>query len=193
MQSNCLGLFELVKGYDAQVVADQIMGLVITGTWFTSVCSRSIFKSSFMDLFSQKMETDFAIEHEEQMLIRTAVDEALINSTVHGNLEMKTPPISNINEFSAYYEKIDQRLEIDRYATRHIAVQTWKNKDGIYVSIADQGPGYVPYREKRTQRTTRRKPPMIENRKSGRGMDIIKSVAKETRVDQQGRRITMRL
>lgn len=191
IEPNCAGIFEFDEGKEITRSADQIIELLSAGCWFASICSRSIFKSSFVDVFSQKIVSDSRKSPDEITLMRTAIDEALINSVTHGNLELKMPLISNIDEFSAYYEKIDERIGIDEYAMRHITFQYWINDDRMCVSIADEGPGYIPYTEKRTQKADPRKSPAVENRKSGRGIDIIKSIARETLVDRQGRRITM--
>lgn len=72
-----------------------------------------------------------------------ALEEALINSVEHGNLELDSSlRPKNILEDDKYESLKEKRLKIDKYADRKIKIRVEINTKLASVSIEDEGPGF---------------------------------------------------
>lgn len=193
ISGNLSGLFEISEDRDLELSAGQIIENLQRGSWFSSVSSKHILNSTFVDQLSKKITLDHDVDSAERTLMGTAIGEAVSNGVVHGNLELNSPPMGGIDDFTTFYRKIDVRLNNSNYGNRHVMVQTWADSDGVWVCVTDEGLGYRPFKEKRAGGTETDGGSLPkEKRRSGRGLEIINTFSKEVRVDNEGRRISMR-
>ncbi len=188
---NFSGLYEVFETTDPDQCADHLFSLLNCRTWFFSASSKHMFNSSFDEHLSKMIGDNRRLGQENRDLMRTAIDEAITNAVVHGNLELHSPPMHSINDFTAFYANIAERLAQPIYGDRQITIQKWAEGDNDWVSVADQGHGYAPHRERRLETPKSIRPGQKERRRSGRGLEIIRSLTKQTRLDQQGRRLSM--
>lgn len=193
IQGHYKGILEMTEGREIEPSADHFNHLLDSRAWFASVSSKHIFKSTIVDQISQKIAFERGMEQADQEMMRTAIGEAVSNGVVHGNLELTSPPMSRMEDFVAFYAEIDKRLKVPKYGDRHIVIQVCADSSGIWVIVTDEGYGYTPFIEKRTQNGTVKSGSIkSDKRRSGRGMEIIRSSSKEVRVDSQGRRLSMK-
>ncbi|BAI72988.1 hypothetical protein AZL_023500 [Azospirillum sp. B510] len=116
--------------------------------------------------------------------IELALHEAVSNALVHGNLgvvAMREPSSRELDRFS---HDLDDRLADPVLAARRVAVaiRTAPAEDGrtlATMDIIDEGAGFTPA-------------PRHGSGASGRGLDLIGSVADELEIGDGGRRIRLR-
>lgn len=187
------GILELADNQEIEPCAHHLGGLLQSGAWFASVSSKNIFGSTLVAHLSQKVSDECQIDEANQELMRTAIEEAVCNGVVHGNLELTSPAMDSFDEFTSFYALIDERIKIPEFGDRYITVQTWVDNSDVWVSVTDEGLGYEPITEKRTQdKNVRSGTIPKEKRRSGRGMNIIRSLTKDVHIDRGGRRMSMK-
>lgn len=111
--------------------------------------------------------------------IELAIHEAISNAVVHGNLEvdgMKAVSIVALDRFSA---DLARRIADPAFASRRIEVAVRFEEAGLSVEVADEGAGFTPADGR-------------EPGASGRGLDLIRSIASDCTLLDGGRRIRMR-
>ncbi|MCC9640666.1 ATP-binding protein [Rhodopirellula sp. JC740] len=91
------------------------------------------------------------LEHELEQLhlfdemtwtqIAMALDEAILNAMIHGNLEVESA-LREVDDGKAYQEKIARHRETSPYAERRTYVTLTATRSQAVFVIRDQGPGY---------------------------------------------------
>ncbi|QDS90897.1 putative transcriptional regulatory protein TcrX [Rosistilla ulvae] len=119
-----------------------------------------------------------------RMHIGIALDEALRNAMIHGNLEVP----SSLRDEScgqAYIDLIQARLKDEQYASRRVNVSLTANPEQAVFVITDQGPGFDV--------NSLPDPTDPENWEavSGRGLLLIRSFMDEVQHNDAGNQITM--
>ena len=119
-----------------------------------------------------------------RMHIGIALDEALRNAMIHGNLEVP----SSLRDEScgqAYIDLIQARLKDEQYASRRVFVSLTANPEQAVFVITDQGPGFDV--------NSLPDPTDPENWEavSGRGLLLIRSFMDEVQHNDAGNQITM--
>lgn len=161
--------------------------------WFASFFSKSIYKSPFVAKLVEHLTSDSdASSHLDPAMMRTAIDEAVLNSIVHGNLGLPSPPIDSIDDLSAFYEEVGNRITEPQFSHKRIAIQTWREGESIWVSVGDEGSWHRDFKERRDTHSDTLHGGTTERRKTGRGLDIIYSTAKDVYIDSHNRCLAMR-
>jgi len=117
------------------------------------------------------------------MQVGIAVQEAIRNAMHHGNLEVSS---ELRHESSAMYnDKVQERLQDDRYAGRRVFVDAVFEQGRLRCSVRDQGPGFDP--------SSVPDPTDPENllKTSGRGMYLISMFMDSVEHDATGSEIVM--
>ena len=79
----------------------------------------------------------------EQMRVGIAVQEAVVNAVVHGNLEVSSA--LKAGDWSAYHATIARRAAEEPYKDRRVTVSIRAERGRcLTVTVADQGPGFDP-------------------------------------------------
>ncbi len=118
------------------------------------------------------------------MQVATALDEALTNAIVHGNLEVASE-LRKIENGRPYARTITQRLAESPFKDRRVMVSAKASRDEVEFIIRDEGPGFdvggIP------------DPTNPENlaKVSGRGLLLINAFMDEVRHSETGNEITM--
>lgn len=76
-----------------------------------------------------------------RMQVAMALDEALLNAIVHGNLEVPST-LREVDNGAAYFELIDQRKEDPKFRDRRVQIVLEATSEQAVFTITDQGPGY---------------------------------------------------
>lgn len=134
----------------------------------------------------QQLCAEFGLFTKDNELTRVgmALDEALANAMMHGNLE-----VSSLlrDEEGAEFEKLTRQRALDpHYATRRIHVTAHFSRDGAEFMIADEGPGFDP--------AALADPTDAGNLElvSGRGVLLMRTFMDEVAFNKKGNSVTMK-
>lgn len=119
-----------------------------------------------------------------RMHIGVALDEALRNAMIHGNLEVSSE-LRDQDDGSPFMELIQQRLADPQYADRRVSIQLTADQNQATIVIADQGPGFD------VNNITDPTDPDSWEEISGRGLFLIRSFMDEVQYNESGNQITM--
>lgn len=122
-------------------------------------------------------------DESEQIRFGVALEEALINAMIHGNLEIN----SNIKEQdpTQFDQMVKQRCNELPYKERKIEIEVELSSEQAVVTIGDHGKGFDP--------TTLPDPTHPENleKVSGRGVLLMRSFMDQVQFNEAGNRVTM--
>lgn len=120
----------------------------------------------------------------ERMQIAMALDEALLNAMVHGNLEVSSD-LRQVEDGKPYTEMIQQRKKASPYKERRVRVHLQASCESATFVISDDGPGF--------DAAALRDPTDPENleKAGGRGLLLINAFMDEVRHNDMGNEITM--
>jgi len=79
----------------------------------------------------------------EMLQVATALDEALVNAMIHGNLEVSSE-LRSIDSGQPYAMLIEERSQEPPYNSRRVLVKVKANREKVEFVIRDQGPGFDP-------------------------------------------------
>ena len=120
----------------------------------------------------------------ERMQIAMALDEALTNAIVHGNLEVSSE-LRQIDDGQQFYDMVSARKTESPFCDRSVAVCLEVTRDEAVFKIQDEGSGFDPAKL--------RDPTDPENleKAGGRGLLLINAFMDEVSHNECGNRITM--
>ena len=118
--------------------------------------------------------------------VAMALDEALQNAIIHGNLEVSSL-LREGDDTNAFFNTAKERRLQAPYNNRRVYVRALVTKDSAENSIRDEGPGFDP---KKIPDPT---DPAYLDRPCGRGLWLIHAFIDEVRHNERGNEITMTL
>lgn len=127
---------------------------------------------------------EFAIRGDARRIhVAVAIEEALTNGIVHGNLEVS----SRLREGTspAYEATIEERRRNPPYAHRVLTVVGRYSNDVATIEIRDEGPGFDP------RAVADPTHPANLDRTHGRGLHLIRSFTDDVRFNEVGNAITL--
>jgi CheY-like chemotaxis protein/anti-sigma regulatory factor (Ser/Thr protein kinase) len=127
---------------------------------------------------------DFGVVDErERVRVAVALEEALVNAVIHGNLEVG----SELRERSdgAYERLIGERRRMPRYAERRVHVACEISGEAAAVVIRDEGPGFD------TSRIPDPRDPERIAMASGRGVLLMRTFMDEVTYNAAGNEVTL--
>lgn len=118
------------------------------------------------------------------MQIAMALDEALLNAMIHGNLEVSSELRQN-DDGAPYVNMIAQRKEETPYKDRKVTIKLEATNEQVTFTIRDDGPGF--------DAAALRDPTDPENieRAGGRGLLLINAFMDEVSHNEVGNEIRM--
>lgn len=116
--------------------------------------------------------------------VATAVDEALVNAIVHGNLEVSSE-LRDVDNGKPYMLLVEERKKQPPYNERRIFVKLRASKDEAVIVIRDEGPGFE------AADVPNRLDPANLAEISGRGLLLINAFMDEVTHNEDGNEITM--
>ena len=129
------------------------------------------------------LATQWGLDMAARMQVGMALEEALLNSMYHGNLEVDSK--LKEEDFQTFYQMADARRAEAPYRDRHIMVDVRTTPQGVSYSIRDQGPGFdiskLP------------DPTALENldRPCGRGVMLMRAFMDEVHYNDKGNQVTL--
>ncbi|MBW3539781.1 MAG: ATP-binding protein [Planctomycetes bacterium] len=134
----------------------------------------------------QDCAEDFGLCHErDSFRLAVALEEALANALVHGNLEVSSELRGQNGNDSAYADLISIRLEQEPYCRRKIMVDVTFDDREVRTVITDEGPGFDP------SRVADPTDPRNLAKPYGRGMMLMKAFMDEVRYNDRGTQVTL--
>lgn len=137
-------------------------------------------------LVEKVMETaeDFGLcRNGKRMQLGIAVEEALNNAIVHGNLEIPTSLREEDSE--QFFTELQSRLEQEPFRERQIQVDTVFSESECRITVKDEGQGFNPNAVPNPTQTEHLQKPF------GRGLFLIKAFMDEVQFNEAGNQITM--
>ena len=127
---------------------------------------------------------DFGVTtHGNRTQIALALDEAMSNAIIHGNLEVSSEHREGNGQ--AFHQLIRERRTRPPYSSRVLRVEAEFQFDEARYTIRDQGPGFDPETvSDPTKRSNLEKP-------YGRGLFLIRAFMDEVIFNSEGNRITL--
>ncbi len=133
----------------------------------------------------QRMVERYGLRDDNGALrVAMALDEALQNAIIHGNLEVSSK-LREEEELSAFHDLVRQRRQETPFKDRRTHVRVCITQDSAEFTIRDEGPGFNP---KAIPDPT---DPAYLDRPCGRGLWLIHAFMDEVRHNAQGNEITM--
>ena len=108
-----------------------------------------------------------------------ALQEAISNAVIHGNLSVQSLEDPSLSALARFSSEIEERLADPELANRRLKVAVQLGEGGTTVDVIDQGPGFTPGARKSSVA-------------SGRGISLIESIVSAWELLDDGRRIRLR-
>jgi anti-sigma regulatory factor (Ser/Thr protein kinase) len=115
--------------------------------------------------------------------VGVALEEALLNSYYHGNLEISSD--LRESDHNAYYELSRQRAREKPYSDRKIYVEAFLSDAECRFVVRDEGPGFDP-----STLPDATDPANLE-RPCGRGLLLMRTFMDEIHFNDQGNQVTL--
>jgi CheY-like chemotaxis protein len=119
----------------------------------------------------------------DRLRIRLAVEEALLNALYRGNLEVSSR--LQQSDPAAYQELVQTRMAEPPYCNRGTFVSWSISRDGMEITIRDEGPGFEP------QSADNRAESVDFDTIFGRGTLIMRTFMDEARYSTSGNEVTL--
>lgn len=132
-----------------------------------SLTTDTAFRQPVADFYTQHLARLRPLSPELMNDIRTCLQEAIMNSIIHGNLKVEHDK-NDIADFPDYLERVSTALKKEEYALKRISLFTWFTMSHITVCVADEGPGFAI-----------EQPPYNPVMPYGRGLPLIRAIAQQ--------------
>jgi len=156
----------------------------IVQSQFTIVLENDIsLLQSLVVYIQQQLKMHRIFPESERIRIGVALEEALLNSFYHGNLEVSSK--LREEDYDLYYSLAKQRCSEAPYADRKITVECRFSSESASFVISDEGPGFDP-----STLPDPRDPENLE-RPSGRGLLLMRTFLDEVEYNSKGNQVRM--
>lgn len=149
---------------------------------FLSLTTATAFNADLTNLICQACSVRLPLSEERRFDIETAVEEALSNAMVHGNLDIASVLRNDPSDFELYCDLVNERLTTPLYAERRIEVLTTWTPESLDIEVHDEGRGYDIANFQAL--------PQLEA-KCGRGFSLIRDLTRNVTIGEHGRSLTM--
>ena len=142
-----------------------------------SMTTRSAFQSLSGSAIAHGLVARNVLPGNNAAAVASAVQEALSNAVIHGNLGMRLDQDAGDRDFIAFHEEIARRIAgLDGLARRVVIGASWTASE-VSISIADEGDGFRAPSES----------PDLSDALAGRGLLIMKTHASRVAYQEGGR------
>ena len=156
----------------------------VTFSEFTVVLENDLSLLQMLVVHIQHQLKDLRVFGEsERIRIGVALEEALLNSFYHGNLEVSSK--LREDDYNEYYALAKLRCSQSPYAERKITVNCKFDQEAVVFTITDEGPGFDP-----SLLPDPRDPENLE-RPSGRGLLLMRTFLDEVEYNPKGNQVRM--
>jgi anti-sigma regulatory factor (Ser/Thr protein kinase) len=149
---------------------------------YLSLSTGQAFNADLTSLLCNSCAKRLNLSEERRLDIETAIEEALSNAMVHGNLDIASVLRNDPADFDLYCDLVNERLGDPKYAERRLEILVVWNAKEIDIEVHDEGRGYDVAASKAL--------PHLEA-KCGRGFTLIRDLANNVTIGEHGRSLTM--
>jgi anti-sigma regulatory factor (Ser/Thr protein kinase) len=142
------------------------LGLVVT--------TRSAYRHSIVKAFVNAVENRASLSKDLRVRLYSAVQEALMNAVLHGNLKIDSDLRGSLDGLLAAQDAIESKLNAPDIARSKIQVEAVWSKSVLNVMIRDSGTGY--------DHESAEECPASDDRASGRGIAILQAFSDKVAV-----------
>ncbi|MEZ5691507.1 MAG: ATP-binding protein [Rickettsiales bacterium] len=144
-----------------------------------SITTKTCYINNFSHALISAIANRFILTRLKHNEIITCMHEALMNSILHGNLNLKSN-FTDKEGFYSYQDKVSHLLKITYYRNKRIYIKVWNNSEYLRFSIQDEGDGFEI-------------PDFTINNAfpKGRGLMFINSLADEMRLGDDNKTLYM--
>ena len=146
---------------------------------FVCLTTVSAYRLQLAHRVTQALDRRRPIGEERCYDMELALQEAISNAVIHGNLavsSLRGPTLAALDAFSC---DLNERLADPTLANLRVGIAVSIDDAEIAIDVIDQGPGFVPK-------------PRAPTTASGRGIGLIESLAAAWELLDDGRRVRMR-
>jgi len=144
------------------------------------------FTLPLIDLITEQIAKIGICNHSELMNTRLALDEALTNAIVHGNLEIDSNSKgATLEELIQFNELVKTKISIEPYRSRIVKVSALMTKRKAVFTIEDEGKGF----DWKGTAIAKEIDEMLANH--GRGLILIRAFMTRVDFNEKGNRITL--
>lgn len=147
---------------------------------YLSLTTGSAFAVQPAQAFRQAVETRYDLAEETSEAVEIALNEGIANAVIHGNLDMGGVPRQTADEMDSFCSVLNERLADPIRGRRRVHVWVIPAPTKLTFRIEDEGAGYRPAPASSDPART-----------SGRGLVLIRSLARRTWLEREGRRLAM--
>lgn len=122
-------------------------------------------------------------DESERLRVGVALEEALLNASYHGNLEVSSK--LREQDHTAYYDLAQRRMGQEPYCGRKVAVHCEMSCNGVRYVITDEGPGFD------LSSLPDPTDPINLERPCGRGLLLMQTFMDEIKYNATGNQVTM--
>ncbi len=123
------------------------------------------------------------LEEADRLRVGVALEEALLNASYHGNLEVSSE--LRESDHSEYYRLARERMDTAPYADRSISVNAKLNREEVVYTIRDEGPGFDP------NALPDPTDPVNLERPCGRGLLLMRTFMDDVQYNDTGNEVRM--
>jgi anti-sigma regulatory factor (Ser/Thr protein kinase) len=134
-----------------------------------------------MQLVRDHLKRVSSVDHNTVLEIITALDEALSNAVIHGNLELSS---ANRLDPNTFRRLVQERREQPPYCERRVSLEVRVLPQSIELLLSDDGHGFDPSTVPEPRESARPSP-------SGHGLLLMRTFMDEVRFNKKGNTITM--
>jgi anti-sigma regulatory factor (Ser/Thr protein kinase) len=148
--------------------------------------SNLVYTLPLIDALTARLQPLGICTRAELKNVRLALDEALVNAIVHGNLEISSEMKgSTLAELVQYDDEVRRRSTQEPYSRRKVTVESLIDRTSAQFSVQDEGPGF-------DHRSLPEDFSETDNLAShGRGLLLIKTFMDRIIFNDSGNRITL--
>jgi hypothetical protein len=121
---------------------DVVLSQPAPGRLSLIVTTRSAYRHSIVKAFVNAMENRASLSKDLRVRLYSAVQEALMNAVLHGNLRIDSDLRGNLDGLLAAQDAIESKLNLPEIARSKIRVEAIWNASVLNVMIRDSGRGY---------------------------------------------------
>lgn len=164
-------------------LSDSCVNAAAAGGLAMSLSTSRAYDLQLAAIFSAALAWRLALNPTLGNRMEMALQEALANALVHGNLEVSSEPRGDMAGFAAYCSMISERLVHPRLSGRRVELTGWPEGGAVRVQVTDEGAGYDMECELARERDS--------GDKAGRGLRIIAGLADHVAARDGGRSLVM--
>jgi hypothetical protein len=162
---------------------DVVLSQPAPGRLSLIVTTRSAYRHSIVKAFVNAMENRASLSKDLRVRLYSAVQEALMNAVLHGNLRINSDLRGNLDGLLAAQDAIESKLNLPEIARSKIRVEAIWNASVLNVMIRDSGRGY--------DHENADECPASADRASGRGIAILQAFSDRVAVLNGGTTVNL--